>query len=455
MNRGKHVVEQVNIDGNIVKGRDYWLQPNELYSVFKTYFPNVEKDDVDSKYIKCSANGKRFLIRTKNVTYLGNTHKKYKKRIQLSDDIRDFYAYAKREKYIPLVIGVYTYGKLTLFVDFCIDTYINNELHNSSAHVYSTDLQQVLLPDEESDEDENYGYYEKVDYFGNRVTVFDVNSVSYFLEKRSYKSKAIEDYLRQLKTAAKKEKKVVGRERNVDIAIEYDTDRVRSYGNKVLPDRTKNIVLNYFEKIQKKWLGIDCYKEMLTADYRNKNQAEWPGFYLEYSFEKYLTTNGYDNVRFAQEKEDGGIDLDLYFADKDVYGDLKAHSEEKKDIPGNKTETIERVLKEKGEVIYVVCVHKTEKDAEHCLEVTHYWNDNKTNKKKNQKRDSYAKRMKHSIDLLRVEILSINADNVMYLKGFTQGKNSNGKPRKVKVMIDDEHISKFRRLIYPYNKKGC
>lgn len=448
MQRGNHEVEQVNIEGRLVRGKDYILTRKELYKVFEENFPNVEKDKTNSKYIKCSANGNNYLIRTKNVTYLGIPHKEYKKRIQLPEDIRYFYDYANQKGYIPLLIGVYTYDKLTLFVDFSIDTYIKNKLHNSSAHVYSTDLQQVLLPDEESSEAENYGYYEKVDYSGNRVTVFDTKSVSYFLDERVREERVIENRLKELETGIKREKKVVGRERSVDIPIEYDASRVSTFGNKVLPNKTKIILLNYFAQIKKNWFGIDCYEEMLNKDYRNKNQAEWPGFYLEYSFEQYLNSKGYKSISFVQQKEDGGIDLDLYFSEKDIYGDLKAHSEGKKDIPGNKTETIQRMLSEKGEVIYVVCVHKTERDLEHDSVVTHYWNDNKTNRKPKQNRDSYAKRMKHSVELQSVEVLSINAENVKFLKGFTQGKNSNGKQRKVKVMIDGEQISKFRRLTY-------
>jgi len=188
---------------------------------------------------------------------------------------------------------------------------------------------------------------------------------------------------------------------------------------------------------------------MLRDGYRNQNQSEWPGFYLEFSFEKYLEKNNlFGVIHYEQDKVDGGVDLDLYLEELGTYADLKAHSTDKSDIPGNKKETVEDVLKTKGQVIYIVCEHDTEKDSDFNYEVTRYWNTHKTNRKTNQNALSYKNRMKNNVKLRRVNILSINSDNVRFLKGFTQGKNSNGKARKVKIMIDGKQLSKFLRLTY-------
>lgn len=54
---------------------------------------------------------------------------------------------------------------------------------------------------------------------------------------------------------------------------------------------------------------------MHEKSFSQKNQAEWPGFYLEYRFESYLEANPDDKevVRFVREKAKDSIDLDLVF----------------------------------------------------------------------------------------------------------------------------------------------
>lgn len=454
MNRGKRIVEQVNSQGEILKDLDYWLHWSELFAVIKENFPNVEKCSGRSTYIKCERESEKYLIRVKNITYLGKPHKLYKKRYQIPKDLSEFYAYALENGFVPLMIGVYTYGDLTLFVDFSIESYIDNKHNNSSAHVYSTDLQQVFLYDEseleEEEEPSRYGYFEKVDMNGNRVSIFDKESVDYYLDTRKNDENVILDKLKELKNAVEqKEECFIDGEGKVEIERRYAEERIKEYGKKLLPDKTRNIILNYFASIKKEWHGKECYDLMIKGNYPNKNQAEWPGFFLEYSFEKYLIENAYiDTVYYAQEKVAGGVDLDLYLEEVQTYADLKAHSEGKKDIPGNKAETVESVLKENGQIFYIVCEHTTEMDLDHSLEVTEYWNSHKTNRKPNQNPHSYQKRMKNSVVLKKVNILSINASNVSYLKGFTQGKNSNGKPRKVKIMIDGDHLSEFLKISY-------
>ena len=42
---------------------------------------------------------------------------------------------------------------------------------------------------------------------------------------------------------------------------------------------------------------------MIAANYRNKYQPEWAGFYLEFLFEQYLVEHQLqDDIRYAQDK---------------------------------------------------------------------------------------------------------------------------------------------------------
>ena len=455
MREGSTIVKQVNIEGKIVDGRDQILTPTELFNVFQKNFFEVRHNKDYKKYIEAKYKGKNYLIRTKNVSYLGKTHDKSKKRYQIPDDLIEFYEYATKHNKEPLLIGIYHYDELVLFVNFGIDTYINKKANNSSAHVNVNDLRMAITVESELDEDEEVekGVFSKVDFWGNTITIFDTNSVSYFFETLG--EEELKNEFKNVIDKFKEKQKVqtIGREKKIEDKYEIQFDISRLYKpsgtNKVLPDRTRNIILNFFEKVNKNWEGKTAYNEMLMYNYRNKNQAEWPGFYLEFKFEEYLKKNKYENIiKYAQEKIDGGIDLDLHLFELNTYGDLKAHTQSRGDIPGNKTETIIDVLNKHDKVIYIVCEHDTIPDSVCNYEVTKYWNKNKTNRKKNQNLMSYKTRMKNSVSLKKVNILVIDSSNYQYLKGFAQGKNSNNKPRKKKIMIDGKKINKFLKLSY-------
>ena len=96
-----------------------------------------------------------------------------------------------------------------------------------------------------------------------------------------------------------------------------------------------NVFRDFFASRLREWHGIDCYRKMIEADYRNKFQAEWAGFFLEYEFESYINEHSLAGlVRYEQDKTKSGIDLDLYFPGIGCYGDLKAHSENSSAIQG-------------------------------------------------------------------------------------------------------------------------
>jgi hypothetical protein len=199
----------------------------------------------------------------------------------------------------------------------------------------------------------------------------------------------------------------------------------------------------FFLNEARKWHGTTCYQEMIDSNYNNKFQPEWVGFYLEYRFQVFLDKNKLQNkIIYCQNKSKGEIDLDLYFPSIESYGDLKAHSSHSRGIQGNDLSTILSII-EKPEldnhIYYVVCEHLTEKDSEFNYEVTNYWN------KAQNKTDlfSYSKKMKNNVTLKTIYILDINYYNKSKLSIFRQGKNSNGKPREPKIMIEHDKIKEF------------
>ncbi len=203
---------------------------------------------------------------------------------------------------------------------------------------------------------------------------------------------------------------------------------------------------NFSSSLIKKWDGKVCYQEMFNLNYRNKFQPEWPGFYLEFKFEKYLEDNMNlkDICTFVSNKKNGQLDFDLNFSDK-YLGDLKAHSVDSYYIPGNDKNNFLEAIRIYNKFWYVVFYHKTYMDKNYNNTVAKFWNEIQG------KKDllSYSNRMKNSIELTGIKILEINKYNVKYISDMTQGKNSNGKTRAIKIQIHKNFVDNF--LIFNKN----
>lgn len=440
MKRGRVLVEQVLKDGTIIEEYDTSLTTSEMSEVLLKYFPKLKKSDGKPTFYVGEYKKQKYAIRCKNITYLGNPHPTYKKRIQIAEDLYSFYDAALAIGAKPILMGIYTSDENTIFVDFKIDTYIDKKAHNSSAHVYASDLYAATVD----------GYFQKVDYFGNTVTAFRPDVIDVFLDEFFGINSEEEIVVQKPKDLLpiQVDSKMVF-DKSGDTALEISTSVISDTEGRVLPyvEGFKETIAPEFRKffgnVEKNWHGIKCYKEMIASSYKNKYQPEWVGFYLEFCFEKFIKENQLESViTYYQDKKDGGVDLDLFFPEIDSFGDLKAHSEDSRGIQGNDWNTIFSILNrndESSHIYYIVCEHATEKDSEHDYEVTKFWN---TEQKKPDLL-SYHKRMKNNVTLKKVYILDINYDNKEYLTMFKQGINSNGKPRAPKIMIEHDNLKYF------------
>lgn len=364
MRYGTVLVEQVLKDGTIIDQYDTSLTTSEITDVLSRYFPKLSKCVGSPTFYIGEYKNRKYAIRCKNVTYLGNPHPSFKKRIQIADDLYSFYDAANAIGAAPILMGVYTCEENTIFVDFKIDTYIDKKAHNSSAHIYSSDLCAATVD----------GYFQKIDYFGNTVTAFRPDIVNVFFDEFfgiNVQEEALEtqgSLSAPIETAKAFNDT---RDSSIDLDIEYPAyvDRhsipyINYFVDYIAPEFER-----FFGGIEKKWHGIQCYTEMITANYKNKYQPEWVGFFLEYCFEKYIKDNALEEkIAYYQDKKDGGVDLDLYFPEIECFGDLKAHSEDSRGIQGNDWNTIFSIINrqdESGHIYYIVCEHSTEKDSDH------------------------------------------------------------------------------------------
>ncbi len=376
-------VDQVNKNGEIEFNYGEILSQKELSDQINSNF-NCEKNNSFSSIGKY--HGQSFCICFKNISYLGTPHPIYKKRIQIPKTFINMYFENKNITIKTFFIGVYNYKNNLIFVDFNTSNYINNKGHNSSAHVLTIDLVNATLK----------GIYRKNDINNNQITAFTPDYIDTFLQSKL-----------------------------------YDTVNLKS--------DIVNIFDKFFASISKNWYAINCYQEMIRDNFNQKFQPEWPGFYLEYKFSKYIDNNNLnDIVTYKQNKKNGDIDLDLFFPKTMSYGDLKAHSITSSAIQGNDYNTIMDVVKNHP-IYYIVFNHSTIKDSDNDYKVTFYWNS--VQNKKNIK--SYSTKMKASVKLQSYMILEINKTNVRYLSEFKQGHNSNGKSRQPKIMIKKRNIDNF------------
>ena len=160
-------VEQVSKNGSIVLDYDQTLSSKEIKTLMNELFGPVLKED-----------GKQFVLYDKigvlacNVTYLGNPHPYYKKRIQLKSYYLDYLAKNAISNVKTIYLGIYSYKKTRLFVVFEPSTYAGKKSHNSSAHVYSINLQYA----------QRAGKFDKIDAFGNKIHIYNTYEFVRFIK---------------------------------------------------------------------------------------------------------------------------------------------------------------------------------------------------------------------------------------------------------------------------------
>lgn len=393
--------EQVSKNGSIVLDYDQKLTKKEIEDLMFETFCGVIKVD-----------GKQFVLYDKigilacNITYLNKPHPTYKKRMQLKPYYLEYLEENRKSGLETLYVGIYTYNQTRLFVVFETDTFRGKKSNNSSAHVYSFNLQYA----------KRVGKFDKIDAFGNKVHVFNTY-----------------EFVRYIKTMA--------------------GDSLGGEDGFYLEKTIKDHFSRFAKKVPPVWNGIKCYKELIDSKNRNARQNRWEGFYFEYLFKKYLEENNVKEISWHADKTKNGIDLDLVFDDeKWIYGDLKADNEADS-IQGNDLETIGRVVKDnKGLVYYCCCRFTFEKDSNHNYRVTKYWNELRDEKEKyktfSEIKNGFGKYMKYSVKPKYLCVLKIDeaAFDILKQKPRKQGHNSDGKPRKDKIQIFKDKIDSLSVL---------
>lgn len=401
--------EQIRFDTSIVIDQDQPLTPNGVYEVLCQClgYDKVSKQNILGKKVVVYDNdGNKTVLLVKCITYLGNPHPIFKKRIQLPAWYQDFCNGIKGLKlnYDVRFVGVYHYDENIIFVDFIKDSYLRHGLHNSSAHVYINDLYQAMT----------YGVFQKEDKFGNTIVAM--------------RHDQIKDYLRGT------------------LKAQYS-----------LFDLFKKFNCGYpFGQ----WLyAFDVIKEMYENEWSQWRQAEWAGWFLEYKFEKFTRENSTENqMRYigSSNKKNGELDFDIRFEEADFYGDLKASDVKKSETPGNDQSSLVECIYRYNRFWYVIYEHETKKDSVHDYEATKARNKYIKSVDSSYSKDemSYHQRMKHSVKFVKMTIIELNKANFREaLKSFNQGKQPDGSARAPKFNIDKKTLSNDNYVVFRYSYK--
>ena len=394
-------VEQLTSNLSLIEDYDQPLRGNALFDAVVRHIGESECEVVtiyDQKAVKF---GDQILL-VKAVSYLGNPHPIFKKRIQLPDAYQPFCLRIAKEhpNYDVRFIGVYHYNENIVFVDFAKETYLTHGLHNSSAHVYTNDIYQGMQS----------GVFSKIDRQGNTITVC--------------RHDRFKDYL-------------LGKEEG------------------------KNAIFNLFDQFNNSFpfghslYAMDKIVEMHDGGWPKWQETEWPGWYLEFLFDKYTKDNNLQHIaRYISQKRQGELDFDIFFAEQDFYGDLKASDIHKKEAPGNDQKNVMDCLYSKHRLWYVIYEHLTEKDIDKggvaSAERARYINTMVPNA--NKREDSYVQKMKHSVDFRKMSIIEINLINYKEaFKNFAQGHQPDGSARAPKFLINKRVLDNDNFVIFRYN----
>ena len=192
------------------------------------------------------------------------------------------------------------------------------------------------------------------------------------------------------------------------------------------------------ESVQKHWDGKKCILEMKNSGNRQWKQMEWIGFYFQYCCEKYLVPEmEIPGPKYGRVKFDGFLEIPW---------DFKAHAmnTSSHQIIVNDSEAIAKGIEEYGSVGLILALGKViYNDENRAFQKWH--EDIKGGISKYEveriKRGAWSRLRKTHFDLQQVSFIEITDKTLIKCGTFQNDfRNSNGNPRKAKVLIDLERV---------------
>lgn len=199
------------------------------------------------------------------------------------------------------------------------------------------------------------------------------------------------------------------------------------------------IAKQQLKSLPKVWEGKKCVLELKGADY-NWRQMEWWAFYFEY-----LCRSRLNGIFEIPGEKFGTVTFD---AKRNINWDFKAKaikSDDHRAILNDKKAMIQSIEKYGEHGIIIAMCDVEYNDINRTFQKWHAELKGGLSKYEKQRiaRTSLSRYRKTKAELQEVLFLSVNEKNIEALDKMRQGRNSNGKPRPEKFMLDFEKINSF------------
>ena len=351
----------------------------------------------------------QFNLYISNVTYLGNPHPKYKKRMQLSESADK--SYLKKDNTpvnITLLLGLYMYDENNPII-VAWDSSANKEAGKSkSSHVYIKDIQDAMIN----------GASQRIDKHKNNVYCFKCEHLKNFLNYNFMNINHTVSFINYLK----------------DFGIDVDEFSFTSEMIKYIKDdlAKKDFV----------WDGKKSIKEMRDNSYSKWRETEWQGFYFEYLMQKSLMDKHEDMQQVLEipGPRYGNTVFDSFY---NIPWDFKVHSDRSGSVITNDLEAIEKAIDDYGRVGFIIISGTPTYETE--TEFSDWRNELKGGLSKNQI-DNISKNKKHrklktEFKPEKITVITIDNETIkkhLIVSGFHQ---PDGKVRREKLSINMNKLS--------------
>ncbi len=206
------------------------------------------------------------------------------------------------------------------------------------------------------------------------------------------------------------------------------------------------LISEKLKHLPKVWDGKSSILELKEANY-NWKQMEWFGFYFELLVNKSLK----DHFQFPGDKV-GNVKFDMK---RSINWDLKSHAIKSNShlLILNDSESMQKSVelnKYHGILIALCDVEYNDNDRSFQKWHTELKGGLSSYELKRIERTSFSRYRKTRAELVELIFLIINQQNISKLGLFSQGRNSNSKPRPSKYLLQLEDLDKFENYKIKY-----
>lgn len=339
-----------------------------------------------------------------NVTYMGNPHPKFKKRMQLSESADKSYLKIINDPMnITLLLGLYVYDENNPII-VAWDSSANQTAGKSkSSHVYVNDIQLAMIN----------GASQRTDKYKNNVYCYKTENFMHFLNYNHVDIEHSETFMSYLKK--------YGLEFNeyyfIDDMVRYLKD-----------DLAKKDYI---------WDGKKSIKEMKDNSYSKWKETEWQGFFFEYLMEKKLLD---DREKMKQVLEIPGPKYGKTVFDSfyNIPWDFKVHSDNSKNVITNDLEAIELAIRDYGKVGFIIISGTPVYEIDH--EFSDWRNELKGGLSKNQieniNKNKKHRKLKTEFKPEKITVITIDENSIKKHSIVGGFHNPNGNVRRDKLSLD-------------------